>query len=140
MQSPNVRKFLGLAILAAIVLQLTGCASMPSLSKRKQERYAAYEALPPDQKALVDTGRVKAGMNTDAVYIAWGNPSQIVSGGNAAGETTTWFYQGGYVDEQRYWGAYRLHYYYTPRTYIRAQVVFANGVVREWQTFPEPMN
>jgi len=32
------------------------------------------------------------------------------------------------------------HYDYTPRTYPRAQVVFVNGLVRQWQMFPEPVN
>ena len=126
-------------LLPAIFFVTAGCASTDSLASRKQERHAAYAALPPDMKASVDQGRVKAGMNMDAVYLAWGKPSQVVAGGNQAGETTTWIYEGGYVDEERYWGPRRVHYDYTPRTYVRGQVVFVNGVVKEWQTFPEPV-
>lgn len=129
--------FAGLLTLSIFI---TGCASTGNtIASRKQERYAAYTALPPDVKASVDQGRVKAGMNMDAVYIAWGKPSQVVSGGTAAGETTTWIYQGGYVDEQRFWGRRQMYYAYSPRTYIRGQVVFMNGVVTSWQTYPEPV-
>ncbi|MDB6021051.1 MAG: hypothetical protein JWQ04_908 [Pedosphaera sp.] len=138
MQRPYLVKSPLMFLLAGILLA-TGCASTGNLASRKQERYAAYNALPPEMKTAVDQGRVKPGMNTDAVYIAWGPPSQVVTGGDQTGETTTWIYQGGYVDEERYWGARRLHYAYTPRTYVRAQVVFVNGIVREWRTFPEPV-
>ena len=128
-----------LMILVTLALFAGGCASTNTIASRKQERYAAYSAFPPEVKASVDQGRVKAGMSMDAVYIAWGKPSQVVSGGNQAGETTTWIYEGGYVDEERYWGRRDLHYAYTPRTYVRAHVVFVNGVVQQWQTFPEPV-
>ena len=128
-----------LMFLPVIFLLAGGCASTDAVASRKQERYAAYAALPPDMKTAVDQGRVKPGMNMDAVYIAWGKPSQVVAGGSQAGETTTWIYEGGYVDEERFWGRRQVHYDYTPRTYVRGQVVFVNGVVSSWQTFPEPV-
>jgi len=31
-----------------------------------------------------------------------------------------------------------LHYDYYPSTYVRAQVVFVNGVVKSWQTYGAP--
>jgi hypothetical protein len=50
----------------------------PTVESRKQERLAAYNALPDDQKQMVDKGQIKIGMNEEAVYIAWGPPSQIL--------------------------------------------------------------
>jgi len=120
-------------------LFLTGCATSTTIESRKKERYAAYQALPPELKSAADQGQVKPGMTADAVYISWGPPSQIIRGGDEGGETTTWIYTGGYVQETRYWGYRRLHYDYYPGTYVRAQVVFVNGVVKQWQTFPEPV-
>jgi hypothetical protein len=121
------------------ILLITGCATRSTVMTRKQERFAAYEALPPEMKASVDQGQLKAGMNMDAVYIAWGSPSQTTRGGDQNGEFTTWIYNGGYVQEVRYWGYRRVHYDYYPSTYVRAQVVFVNGLVKQWQSFPEPV-
>ena len=121
------------------VLVLGGCASTNTVESRKQERYAAYQALSPEMKTAVDQSRVQAGMSMDAVYIAWGKPSQIVSGGNQSGENVTWLYEGTYLQETRYLGRHGGGYAYSPIAYTRGQVVFVNGVVKEWQTFPSPM-
>ena len=107
---PTIVKYSPIILLVSLLL--AGCAATQTVDSRKQERYAAYQALAPELKAAVDQGQVKSGMSMDAVYIAWGKPSQVVSGGNAAGETTTWIYQGGYVQETRFWGYSRLHYAY----------------------------
>ncbi|MDB6123907.1 MAG: hypothetical protein JWQ71_2900 [Pedosphaera sp.] len=122
-----------------VILLLAGCASTQNVATRKQERLAAYQALPPELKVAVDQGQIKVGMPMDAVYIAWGAPSQTLQSANEGGEAVTWLYHGGYVQETRYWGRRNLHYDYDPRTYVRAQVVFMNGVVKSFQTFPEPV-
>jgi hypothetical protein len=115
-----------------------GCATESSIASRKQAHSAAYEALSPEMRTAVDHGQVKVGMSMDGVQIAWGKPSQVASGGNEAGEATTWIYQGSYIQETRFWGGYRMHEAYTPLSYVRAQVVFVNQVVKDWQTFPAP--
>lgn len=130
-------KFLFVVLLASLVL--AGCATSSTVVSRKQERYAAYMALPPEMKAAVDQGQLKAGMNMDAVYIAWGQPGQVLNGGSEGGETITWIYYGGYVQEVRYWGYRSPHYDFYPSTYHRAQVLFVNGRVSQWQTFPQPV-
>lgn len=137
MQRPDYLKRLFIGVLAALVL--AGCATTNTVESRKQERYAAYQALPPDQRAAVDQGRVTAGMNNDAVYIAWGKPTQVVSGGGPGGESVTWLYQHNFLQETQFLGARRVFYAYSPSSYVAAQVVFVNGVVNTWQTFPSPM-
>ena len=137
MKRPNLVKC-SLFLLAGLLIFAAGCASVGTVATRKQERYAAYQALPPDLKAAVDMGQVKAGMSMDAVYIAWGPPTQIIAGGNAAGETITWVYQSSYLQESRVWGRRGIYYSYAPGGYVRAQVSFVNGLVRDWQTFAEP--
>jgi outer membrane protein assembly factor BamE (lipoprotein component of BamABCDE complex) len=119
-------------------LALTGCATSSTVQSRVEERNAAFTAMPADVRASVAAGQLKAGMNPDAVYIAWGAPSQVTKGGNEAGETETWFYFGGYVQQTRYWGSRRMYYDYYPATYVRAQVMFADGLVKQWQQFGEP--
>jgi hypothetical protein len=124
-------------VLALAGLILAGCATS-TVQSRKQERYAAYEALTPEMRGLVDQGQIKVGMTPDAVYIAWGPPGRMLQGENEAGKTTTWVYYGSYLQEVRYWGYYGLRYQYYPTTYVRAQAVFVNDVVKSWQNFGAP--
>jgi hypothetical protein len=130
---------------------LCGCASpAKKFEARKQERYEAYAALSPEMKAIVDKGEIKVGMTEDAVYIAWGPPAQTLKGESGGAATTTWLYAGIYMQEYRYW-SYRpywgryyhsyspyLEYDYYPRGYTRAEVVFENGVVKQWRSLPRP--
>lgn len=136
----------------AVALALTaGCATTRStIDTRKQERYGVYSGLSPEFRALVDEGRIKVGMPMDAVYIAWGKPAQVVGGESAEGAHTVWLYEGTQLQEYRYW-AYRpyssryryysspsLEYDYYPASYTSAEVIFENGVVKQWRTFPAP--
>ena len=136
------------SLLLALVF-LTGCASS-TIETRKQERSDAYSALPDESRSLVDQGRIKVGMSPDAVFIAWGKPSQILRGESSKGATTTWLYQGNYLEENRHW-SYRYSHYggrcysepfmdhdYYPRSYVKAEVVFENGAVKEWRHLPQP--
>lgn len=132
-------------------LGLTGCTTT-SISSRKQERLGSYNALTPEHRLAVDLGQIKVGMSEDAVYIAWGRPSQIVHGESSAGRTTTWLYAGTYFEEYRGWSFYGHHhgyrgryytapymtYDYVPRNYVRAEVKFEGGVVKEWRSLPGP--
>lgn len=133
-----------------LVLLVIGCATSNTPEKRRAERAAAYAALPAEQRELVDNGQIKVGMSTDAVYIAWGKPAQILQSENERGAVTTWLYEGDWMKESRYW-AYRqtgagpdlfLERYlindYQPRTYVRAQLRFVDGKLKEWQTLPRP--
>ena len=132
-----------------MTLALTGCATS-TVESRKHERMAAYSSLSPEMKSLVDQKRIKVGMSMDAVYIAWGKPSQILTGESSQGNTVTWLYHGTYLEAHRYWtsrpyfhGRYcypetYLESDYYPRSYVRAEVVFENGVVKEWRSLPQP--
>ena len=139
-----------LSLLAGLVL--CGCATH-HLESRRTERRAAYDALPPESKTAVDQGQIKIGMSTDAVYIAWGAPSQILTGESDRGATTTWIYTGTALREHRYWaydygryGRFGHRYYsgpsmeydYVPQNYTRAEVVFENGVVKSWRNVTPP--
>src|SRR4051812_48813987 len=88
-------------------LLVTGCATS-NVNSRKAERQLAYATLTPGQRALVDQGQIQIGMPMDAVYIAWGKPSQIIRGESPTGAATTWIYSGTTWQEQRYWN-YRYY-------------------------------
>ena len=117
---------------------LSGCATS-TLDSRKKERAGAYASLPAETKAAVDQGRIKIGMPMDAVYIAWGSPAQVLEHEGPAGAATVWLYEGGWMEEDRFWYGRHLAFAYQPRTYVRAEVVFANGIVKSWRTLPQPV-
>jgi len=139
-----------LTVLLASALVLTGCKSS-TVETRRTERQGAYTALPADQRELVDKGQIKVGMTEDAVYIAWGKPTQIVTSEDQSGRATTWLYHGTMLEENRYWsyrevsrdGRVYLERYldrdYNSRDYISSEIVFQNGVVVRWRTLPRPV-
>ena len=138
-----------IAFISLLVL-VAGCARS-TIETRKQERYEAYAGLGEETRRLVDAGKIQVGMPPDAVYIAWGKPSEILEGESAQGHITTWLYYGTHFEEIRYW-SYRpvhyQHYYpyhepylrydYLPRSYVQAEVSFENGMVKNWQMLPRP--
>lgn len=143
-------------LILSLSVFLAGCATN-HLEERKAEKAIAYEALAPEVKALVDQGTIKEGMTEDAVYVAWGEPSEVTHGETEAGRVTTWFYKGTYYQEHRYWAfraeetsidyfhrpegpirSRRLQRDFVPRDYIKADVKFVNGVVATWRVHPKP--
>jgi len=142
-----------LSLLSSLVLAsllVSGCARS-SLDSRKQERFGAYSGLAEESKQLVDEGKIKVGMTEDAVYIAWGEPTEILHAESEKGASTTWLYEGTYLEQYRYWrddpvypgrrysySSPSLAYDYLPRTYVTAKVEFRDGKVTHWQTLPRP--
>ena len=125
----------------SVCLLLAGCATS-TIDSRKQERAAAYAALSPEFKALVDGGQIRKDMTEDAVYIAWGKPAQILQQEDEHGAATIWLYEGGWMEETRYWTGRRysrLERDYQPRAYVRAEILFVNGQVDSWRTLPQPV-
>ena len=141
------------APLFILFLLLAGCATKSTIESRRLERASAYEALPPDQKAMVDAGQIRIGMSSDAVYIAWGKPNEILESEDPQqGHLTFWRYYGSWLQENRYWayrevghgprGAYLERYLtsdYSPRDYVRSEIVLKDGKVISWRTLPKPM-
>lgn len=129
------------ALLLSTCLILTGCATS-SIDSRKRERAAGFAALAPEVKQLVSDGQIRRGMNEDAVYIAWGKPAQVLQQEDQQGLATIWIYEGGWMQETRYWYPYQRFPQtdYQPRTYVRAEIVFVNGTVDTWRTLPQPVN
>jgi hypothetical protein len=146
----QVMKPKAVMLLLLASLLLGGCAS--TIESRRKERTSAYASLDPEFRALVDQGRIKVGMPMDAVYIAWGKPSQIIQSESSGGQTVTWLYHGTYLQEYRYWSyspwayhGYYPYYYsspmldydYIPHHYVRAEVTFEDGLVKQWRTLPQ---
>ena len=137
-------------LLLCFCVLMAGC-STSTIESRKKERAAAYSALTPEEKELVDKGQIQTGMSKDVVYIAWGPPSQILQNQtNNSGVQTVWLYEGTTMEETRYWTfrqvPYRGHLFleryldrdYDPRAYVSAEIVFVGGKVSSWRTLPRP--
>jgi hypothetical protein len=138
-------------VLVAVLVGGAGCATKSTVETRKTERAAAYAALSEDQRKLVDEGLIQVGMGEDAVYMAWGQPDEILRSGDASGETTTWLYHGTTTDEFLYWRYYEVprpggRNYLTRhmdrdlnvREYVAAELVFREGQLASWRTLPKP--
>lgn len=138
--------------LLLISLFLVGCATTSTIESRRSEKLGAYQSLAPEERQLVDQGQIKMGMSADAVYIAWGPPSEVLESEDpGAGRITSWRFYGSWMQESRYW-AYRetsrggndlyLERYlvtdYHPRDYVRAEISFKDGKVLSWRTLPRP--
>lgn len=141
---------LPLLLLAAAFL-LGGCATS-TLESRKKEKYQAYAELTAEQRAAVDAGQIKVGMTMDAVYVAWGKPHQVVNAETSTGAQTVWLYTDTQLQGYHYWGHrgyyggrgryYHsgpvLRYDYAPVGYVKAEVIFEQGAVKQWRTLPAP--
>jgi hypothetical protein len=134
-----VKQFVILLLFTSVLL--CGCATS-SVESRKRERAAGFAALSPEVKTLVSAGQIRRGMSQDAVFIAWGKPAQVLQQEDANGLSTTWIYAGGWMEETRYWYPDQRvpQTDYQPRTYVRAEILFVNGVVDSWRTLPQPLN
>ena len=148
---PN-RHFIVKAPLFLCLLLLAGCATKSTIETRRTERFSAYDTLPADQKAMVDAGQIRVGMSSDAVYIAWGKPNEILESEDPQqGHLVFWRYYGSWLQENRYWayrettsrrgGVYLERYLtsdYNPRDYVRSEIVLKEGKVISWRTLPKP--
>jgi hypothetical protein len=78
-----------LACIATGALVLSGCSTV---SSRIDANRAAFDQLPPQERALVSQGRIQGGMSQEAVYIAWGQPQGKAVGSVRGVPTETWVY------------------------------------------------
>ena len=85
----NPRAFLG-ALGAAAILLTTGCETPRT---RAHLHPGAFAKLSAADQRLALAGKVRDGMNADAVYIAWGTPDEkrAATGGKEASES--WLYR-----------------------------------------------
>lgn len=151
-RSMNYSKhFLRLGVVALLgMFFVAGCATLSTVEERRQERMGAYLNLDEKQRLMVDAGQIAVGMNPDAVFIAWGQPDQVLEAEDSTGRTTTWLYHGTTTDEYLGWRLYevpgpqgsylarRLERDVSIREYISAELVFAEGQLLRWKTLPRP--
>jgi hypothetical protein len=127
--------------IAAVILMLAAGCGTDTTARRKQERLAAYSALPVRQQIAVDQGQLLHGMSTNAAYIAWGRPDEVI----AEGPITTWIYREQESREHKHVTIYttehggvvaeevRVPY---ARNMVRAKITFENGALTSWSRSP----
>jgi len=71
-------------------LLLASCASTPQ--SRIKSNPATYAALSAEDKQLVEAGQIREGMTPQAAFLAWGNPSQEITGLEDDKAYTEWRY------------------------------------------------
>ena len=132
-------KTLGCALV--VVLLVAACSSARN---RNAERSTAYEALPPATKELVENGRIEAGMDTNAVFLAWGPPSSVSESEVPGGKQLIWVYSGGRpvqvpawssLPEPKGYGELQYNPNHYSGKFTKAQVLFQDGHVVAYKKF-----
>lgn len=124
---------------AILLLLAVGCSTTQSRSKEKQ---ASFDKLTPKQKSDVLDGMVSVGMDTDAVFIAFGPPDRK----SKEGKFERWIYtkpefydipHWRYRCVQRAGGGISTIPEYDPlqmkREVDSLEVFFKNGKVMDWK-------
>lgn len=134
-----------ITLTAVVCLSLCNCAQ--TLQDRIEKNPAIYAALSGAQKEAVGQGRLLEGMNQDAVYISWGQPSGIrdITGDGVAVEKWRYTRHMPVIRQDIHIGYNYGHHYgycgpfyeFGPTIehipYTAAVVEFRNGKVSSWE-------
>jgi hypothetical protein len=91
-----------LASFATTAFILSSCSTV---SSRIEADRPAFDALSPQDRALVTEGKIRGGMSPQAVYLAWGGPRQKTTGMVHDQATETWVYTATSAAYGPYYGA-----------------------------------
>jgi hypothetical protein len=99
-------------ILAAISATILLVSCVPSTPQaRIQQSPQMFHRLSAKDRALVEQGQIARGMSPDAVYIAWGGPSNTFMGSYKGRESERWDYTGARpVYSSNFYGGYGYGY------------------------------
>lgn len=139
----HLKKFFSVSVIAATLgFSLSSCQT-PTPESRIAENPAIFATLTPEQQALVRQGKICEGMDTQAVFLAWGMPDNPPTVGQRNGKSTLRWVYFGYEpvtvfnsNPYPYWGPYG--YYGAPATSTAfvpkevAYVEFVDGKVTAW--------
>ena len=94
--------------IAAFFVGLLAVSCAPSNPQaRIRQSPAKFEALSAKHRSLVERGEITTGMSPDAVYLAWGTPSNTFQGSKSGRATERWDYSGSTpVHVSGFYGAY----------------------------------
>jgi hypothetical protein len=130
-----------LAVVAA------GCQSS-GIGQRKAEREAAYQSLNAGSRKLVDKGKIRDGMDTNAVYMAWGLPTDAFTLDVPGQQRLIWNYEEKWTyGRSRIVPAgssggrprYSMESWRVPITYVAKSATFENGKIIQWKKYDPPV-
>lgn len=81
-----------LSALTAAIVMVSCAPSTPQT--RIQQSPQMFARLSDKHKSLVERGQITRGMEPDAVYLAWGQPSNTMMGSHKGRESERWDYTG----------------------------------------------
>ncbi|MDP6522702.1 MAG: hypothetical protein QGI24_01540 [Kiritimatiellia bacterium] len=84
-----MKNTLRLAVLSAVLVVLTGCATPAARIRRNPEMFAAF---PPEVRENVEQGIIDLGYSKEMVFIALGSPDRDYSRVTGEAETEVWSY------------------------------------------------
>lgn len=135
-------RWLNLLLLVAVI-SLMGCSSP---QKRAESRPEAFARLSPDEQRLALEGRIREGMNEDAVFIALGRPSKTLSARRDGADQIHWVYSSIVTreipsfshsrfrgEDGRWYGRSYYDPYYQSYVVDTFRVVFRDGRVIGWE-------
>src|SRR6266545_154127 len=140
------RKACGLWLVTLATL-MAGCRSA-GIAQRRTERIEAYRLLDPQAQSLVDKGQIQDGMDTNAVFVAWGPPTDAFALDAAGGQRLIWNYEKDWSYKRsrlaergssRGRPTYVVERQHIRTTYAARSVVFVNGKVVQWQKHKPPI-
>lgn len=91
MKSGCFKMLLMLTLCAAVLLGFTACETA-SPATRAQQNPAVFNSLSAEDRDLVLKGTISEGMTKDAVLLAWGRPSTVVTSSDNGRITEVWRY------------------------------------------------
>lgn len=87
-----MKTFLSSLALFIVAVCLSGCEST-GVSSRIREKSALFATLTPTQQQDIKAGLIAVGFNSDMVYMALGQPSEVKTRETAQGPVTLWTYK-----------------------------------------------
>jgi len=130
-------------LLCAAALVLASCGG--SIEYRVSRYPEKFARLSSEHQSLVRQGRIKEGMNKDAVYLAWGTPGSVRMGSEGGKAFESWRFVGHYPVWSDTLVVGHGHGYYGGYTYTEivptvgyvpynaAEVVFKDERVSRWE-------
>ena len=135
-------------ILVASVIALAGCRSS-GIAQRKAQSPESYQLLDQTTRGLVDKGKIQNGMDTNAVWLAWGRPTDAFSIDIPGGKRLIWNYEEKWVCETTRrvsrgtdgngFPVYAIEHLRMPVTYVARSATFADGKVVQWKKYDPPV-
>lgn len=113
MNATHLFRLFALPAVAVAGLFLSACSTPQS---RIEANPAIVARLSPGDRNLASAGRIRDGMNKDAVFIAWGRPDRVYRGSHQGKDFEAWIYT---TREVRYYGGFEAFPYpiYRSRVY-----------------------